>query len=132
VSKAKAVSRRERVVVRKEGAKDGRAKKPPMRRECKRACRAKRALAKAKETTMDLGEEEGIKEKEEENKEIGMIGGRVFLVVIATPMVEELRVGMPSPREDKVTVMMAGLVRGAILARAVAMLSTHYQQMIAE
>lgn len=139
VSKARAASRRERVAVRKEVAKAGRVKKLARRRACERACRAKRALAKAamvaKETTVDLGQKvEAIKEKEEAIKETGsMIGGRVFPVVIATPTVEEPRVGMVPPREDKVTAMTVGLVRGAILARAAAaMLSIHYLQMIAE
>lgn len=140
VSKAKAVPRRAKVAVRKEVVKAGRVKTQAKTRACEQA---RKALAKgaqvAKETTVDLGqkEEEAIKEKEEAIKEeaikeIGStIGGRIFLVT-EMPLGEEQRVGMTIPREDKVTTTMAGLTRGAILARAQAMLSIRYQQMIVE
>lgn len=106
----RAASKMERAAVKKEVAKVGRE-----------ACQAKRALAKAKETTVDLGG------KEKAIKETGsLIGGT------ATPKVENQRLGMVHPLEDKVIAMAAGLLRGTTLARAAAVLLIPYLQMIAE
>lgn len=102
----------ERVAAKKAVAKVGRE-----------ACQVKKALAKAKDMTVDLGgKETAIKGKETGS----LIGGT------AVPRVEKGRLGMVHPPEGKVIAMVAGQVRGPTLAGTVAVLLIPYLQTIAE